>query len=577
MSISKTCPAPCLNGPERLSGNTRHPLRLIPHEPAFLSGNLNRYLLVLILFCLFCIVPAIADAQVDYWAPWVTKLSTNSATINWRAGDLGSGTVDYATSSYYNQNNSFDKTASSQIAGAYQHVQLTGLEPNTSYIYRAKPSDSPNQFSNRTFQTMPVSGPFTFIVLSDSHAQEKRFKYVADAIAANETDVLFILDGGDYAGWDDEVFWTTYFQYADGMLAKFPIFTVIGNHEYHNNGHPDGPPTAADQYHWSYDIAPNGPLNYFFDCSGIRFIILNSPDPNNANGDDPLTSLPLAQSQAPWLEALLKDTVLGVFTIHHHPIWDYFNPTIDPNLQPWETLYHTYNISANLAGHTHTYQRYSVAGIPYFIVGNGGGKFADLTGNPPVWYQFGATRQLGYLKVTVDPANNTATAQEIFVAWVEEDDSETATVYDPPVIADTITFPLAPTVMSPSSSGGGGGGGGGNCFIATAAFGSYFHPYVKILRDFRDTLLLTNYVGRSFVNWYYRVSPPVAEFIRTRETTKQIVRTLLLPAVAFAYLCLKVGALPTLLVLLLSGAVICLGIRRFCRPFSPPCGDPHRP
>ena len=59
------------------------------------------------------------------------------------------------------------------------------------------------------------------------------------------------------------------------------------------------------------------------------------------------------------------------------------------------------------------------------------------------WYQYGETRQLGYLRVRVDPTNNTATAQEIFVASVEEDDSETATVHDPPIIADTITFPLA--------------------------------------------------------------------------------------------------------------------------------------
>ncbi|MGE4357911.1 MAG: FG-GAP repeat domain-containing protein, partial [Candidatus Omnitrophota bacterium] len=33
---------------------------------------------------------------------------------------------------------------------------------------------------------------------------------------------------------------------------------------------------------------------------------------------------------------------------------------------------------------------------------------------------------------------------------------------------------------------GGGGGGGGGCFIATACFGSYDHPFVKVLRQFRD-------------------------------------------------------------------------------------------
>ena len=41
---------------------------------------------------------------------------------------------------------------------------------------------------------------------------------------------------------------------------------------------------------------------------------------------------------------------------------------------------------------------------------------------PPyaVWWITGETRQLGYLRVTVDPANNTATATEIFVASVDE-------------------------------------------------------------------------------------------------------------------------------------------------------------
>ena len=201
----------------------------------------RRFLQVSAPFCFFCFVPAVGAWAVDYWAPWVTKITTDSATINWRGDDLGSGSVEYATSSYYNEHNSFQETIESQITESYQHVPLMNLEPNTSYIYRVRPSDNAEAFSNRMFRTMPVSGPFTFIVISDTHVQEKRFKYVADAIAANETDVLFILDGGDYAGWDDEVFWTEYFQYADGMFSKFPLFTTIGNHEYHNPGHPEGP------------------------------------------------------------------------------------------------------------------------------------------------------------------------------------------------------------------------------------------------------------------------------------------------------------------------------------------------
>lgn len=567
MSTSRNRPVASFDAAERLPWNARPPLLtplclllyVIPRKSNFLSVKPCRYLLALILFCLFCIVPAIADAGVDYWAPCVTKTTTNSATTNWRGDTDGLGSIDYATSSYYNVHQSFEKTIASQTMKTYQHVQLIGLEPNTSYIYRVRPSGNADVFSNRTFRTMPVSGPFTFIVISDSqeghnYTEAQRFKYVADAIA-KETDVLFILHGGDYAGHDSEGLWTKYFLAADKMLAKFAIFTTIGNHEYHNSIVANGP-TAADQYHWAYDT----PLNYSFDCAGIRFIILNTPDPTTANEDDPQTSLALALSQASWLRDQLDNNMSGTFTIHHHPIWDFGRTTINPNLQPWETLYHIYNISANFAGHTHNYQRFSVEGIPYFIVGNAGGRFSDLNiGDPyPVWYKFGETRQLGYLKVTVDPANNKATAQEIFVASVIEDDSnETPLVHDPPVIVDTITFPLSLKSSHLSVSGG--------CFIATAAFGSYFDPCVKILRDFRDTFLFTSHVGQSFVNWYYKVSPPIADFIRAREIMKTVVKIILFPAVGFAYLCLKVGVLPTLLVLLFSAAAFYWGIRRLDR------------
>jgi PKD repeat protein len=400
-------------------------------------------LLLLLLFCLFCIIPAIADTNTEYWAPWVTNTNTTSATINWHGENDGAGSIDYATSDYYNQHQSFEDTVTSGVTGAYQHVQLTGLEPDTTYIYHVTPSGNADVYGNRMFQTMPVSGPFTFIVISDSqegdnYTEWMRFKYVAEAIG-NESDVLFILHGGDYAGHDSQDLWNTYFQVADPMLAKFAIFTTIGNHEYHNGS--GNTPTDAYQYHSSY-VAP---LNYSFDCSDVRFIVLDSPDPDNANGDDPHTSLVLATSQEDWLNEQLDNNLAGTFTIHHHPIWDYYANTSNPNLQPWETLYHTYNISATFAGHTHNYQRYSVMGIPYFIVGDAGGQCADLVSNntPPVWYQFGETRVLGYLKVTVDPAHNTATAQEIIIASVQEDDdNETPYVYPQPDIIDTFTFPL---------------------------------------------------------------------------------------------------------------------------------------
>lgn len=437
MHASRNQPVKSFDDQERLTRNVRHSLRLIPR----ISATPWIRLPAIVLLFVFIVVPAIAG-DVDYWAPWVTKLSTTSAAINWHGADAGLGSLEYATSSYYEENKSFQKKIESEKTGAYQHVALADLEPDTSYVYKVKPSDNPDAFTNRTFRTMPVSGPFTFLVISDSHAQEKRFKPVADAIAKYETDALFILDGGDFTSFDYEPYWSVYFQYADKMLGKFPIFNTIGNHEYHNHENTDAPPTDAYQYHETFDIPKGGALNYSFDCSGIRFVVLNSPDPQNANDENP--TLALAKSQAAWLKKQLDNTMAGTFTIHHHPIWTYGRTGLNPNLQPWETLYHKYNISANFAGHMHSYQRLSVKGIPYFVIGNAGGKFINMTpdGARPKWYLVGETRQLGYLKVSVDPEHGTATAQEIFVAYVETNDSEDPIVYDTPIIADTVTFSL---------------------------------------------------------------------------------------------------------------------------------------
>lgn len=72
---------------------------------------------------------------------------------------------------------------------------------------------------------------------------------------------------------------------------------------------------------------------------------------------------------------------------------------------------------------------------------------------------------------------------------------------------------------------------GGFCFIATTAYGTETASQLDILRDFRDQILLENALGSRFVEAYYRVSPPVADFIAKNDFLRAVVREALVDPV----------------------------------------------
>ncbi len=81
-----------------------------------------------------------------------------------------------------------------------------------------------------------------------------------------------------------------------------------------------------------------------------------------------------------------------------------------------------------------------------------------------------------------------------------------------------------------------------SCFVATAAFGSPYAGPVKILREFRDHILLKAKAGQAFVGWYYQHAPYWAEKIQKHDLIRTGVRAALYPLVGFSWVALKMGA-----------------------------------
>ena len=113
----------------------------------------------------------------------------------------------------------------------------------------------------------------------------------------------------------------------------------------------------------------------------------------------------------------------------------------------------------------------------------------------------------------------------------------------------TITMDADKTITANFASTSSGGGEKKGCFIATAAYGSPLHPYLDILREFRDKYLMPNRFGLKLVELYYRYSPSIANFIARHKVMKAAVLVNLLPVIAFSYSIVHFGPVATAVVL----------------------------
>jgi len=85
------------------------------------------------------------------------------------------------------------------------------------------------------------------------------------------------------------------------------------------------------------------------------------------------------------------------------------------------------------------------------------------------------------------------------------------------------------------------------CLIATAAFGSELAPQVQILREFRDSKVLSTISGTSFLQvfnaWYYSFSPTIADIEKQNPLLQTVIKNSLYPLIGI----MQISQIPTVL------------------------------
>ena len=280
------------------------------------------------------------------------------------------GTDRNSLQSYTGTAGDVDTSLTDGVAYHYNHVTVTGLEPNTTYYDTVEKNGVQTEvetYETQSFDTVKMlyvgdpqigaskgqpQGGETLAAESgaaNTAARNDAFGWnrTLEAALAQDPDVSFIISAGDQVNKTGQAKEEEYAGYlSPDVLAGLPVATTIGNHDslnadymYHFNN-----PNATE-----YGATQAGG-DYYYSYGNGLFIVLNTNNYNVAEHEQAIQEAIASDPNAAWRIVTIHQDIYGSGLDHS----DTDGMILRTQLTP---IFDEYDIDVVLQGHDHTYSR----------------------------------------------------------------------------------------------------------------------------------------------------------------------------------------------------------------------------
>lgn len=233
---------------------------------------------------------------------------------------------------------------------------LTGLKPDTEYMYRIGCGEGTGADAVRYFKTAGAA-EFSFLWISDAHGYTPlpnriaNLSNVIEAALVIEPSVDFVFSTGDVVAWGGSYsFWKNLFDQR--FAANFMFADVIGNHDWMKRR--DG---GSSEF---FAVAHNNPANGYAGEEGVSYWFIYGDVLFLAFNNESMKTGPEAEAAAKaWAAGVIekqKGKFKRVFIAEHYQWFDGRNGR-SVWYDNWKEFCDEHHVTLALSGHNHIYMR----------------------------------------------------------------------------------------------------------------------------------------------------------------------------------------------------------------------------